>query len=72
MFRAAELMILNKIDLLPYVQFDVERAIAHAREVNPALQVLCLSATRGEGLAGWYDYIRRQAAAQRASALGPT
>jgi hydrogenase nickel incorporation protein HypB len=72
MFRAAELMILNKIDLLPYVQFDVERAIAHAREVNPALKVLCLSATRGEGLAAWYDYIRRQAAAQRAVMLGPT
>jgi hydrogenase nickel incorporation protein HypB len=72
MFRAAALMILNKIDLLPYVQFDLERAIAHAREVNPALEVLCLSATTGEGLGGWYDYIRRQAAAQHTALLGAT
>ncbi len=40
MFRASKLMILNKIDLLPYVKFDVSRSIAYAREVNPAIEVL--------------------------------
>ena len=41
MFRAAEIMILNKIDLLPHVDFDVTRAIANARQVNPAITTLC-------------------------------
>src|SRR5580704_8269823 len=54
MFRAADVVILNKIDLLPYVDFDVEKAVAHARAVNPEITVLQLSARTGEGLAGWY------------------
>jgi hydrogenase nickel incorporation protein HypB len=60
MFRAAELMILNKIDLLPYVQFDEARCLAHARAVNPGLQLLRLSATRGDGLAAWYEWLARE------------
>ncbi|HZS40077.1 MAG TPA: hydrogenase nickel incorporation protein HypB [Polyangia bacterium] len=64
MFRAAELMIVNKIDLLPYVQFDVERCVAHARAVNPRLGVLRLSATRGDGLDGWYDWLKTARAAR--------
>ena len=62
MFKAAELMILNKIDLLPHVDFDVSRAIANAAEVNPAISVLQLSARSGEGLEGWYVWLRREAA----------
>ena len=58
MFHAADLMLLNKIDLLPYLQFDVERCIAYARRVNPRLQVLSVSATSGEGLDDWYAWIR--------------
>ena len=67
MFRAAEIMILNKTDLLPHVDFDVERAIANAREVNPDIAVLRLSASTGEGLDGWYDWLREQRAAARAA-----
>jgi len=57
MFRAASLMLVNKIDLLPYVNFDLDQAIAHARRVNPTLQVLRVSATTGEGFAEWLDWI---------------
>jgi hydrogenase nickel incorporation protein HypB len=60
MFRAAEIMILNKTDLLPHVGFDVSRAIANAREVNPEIVILQVSARSGEGLADWYDWVRQQ------------
>ncbi|MEZ0229817.1 MAG: hydrogenase nickel incorporation protein HypB [Planctomycetota bacterium] len=59
MFRASRLMLLNKIDLLPHVHFDVERCIARAREVNPELEVIPVSATRGDGLDAWYAWLRR-------------
>jgi hydrogenase nickel incorporation protein HypB len=58
MFRAAELMILNKVDLLPYLQFDVEAAIANARRVNPHIRVLQLSATTGAGMEPWLAFLR--------------
>jgi hydrogenase nickel incorporation protein HypB len=57
MFAAATLLLINKTDLLPYVQFDVARCIALARQVNPGLQVLQLSATRGDGLDAWLDWL---------------
>src|SRR5438552_897707 len=60
MFRAAELMVLNKVDLLPYVQFDPEQCITYARQVNPKLEVVSVSATRGDGLGAWYDWLRAQ------------
>lgn len=63
MFRAADLMILNKIDLLPHVDFDVSRAIANATRINPAIITLALSARTNEGLEAWYDWLRREAAA---------
>jgi len=62
MFAAAALLLINKIDLLPYVQFDVARCIRLARQVNPALQVLQLSATRGDGLDAWIDWLLRMPA----------
>jgi hydrogenase nickel incorporation protein HypB len=58
MFRASEVMLLNKIDLLPHVNFDVEKCVGYARQVNPRLKVLQVSATRGDGLADWYDWVR--------------
>jgi hydrogenase nickel incorporation protein HypB len=58
MFRAASLMLLNKIDLLPYVDFDVDAAIAYARRVNPAIRVIRVSATSGEGLGEWLSFLR--------------
>lgn len=57
MFAAASLMILNKTDLLPYVRFDVERCIGYARRVNPKIQVLQLSATGGQGMDAWLQWI---------------
>lgn len=60
MFRAADLMLLTKLDLLPYVSFDLDRAQALARVVNPRLAVLALSARTGEGLSQWYAWIERQ------------
>jgi hydrogenase nickel incorporation protein HypB len=67
MFHAASLMLLNKCDLLPYVDFDVEACIANARRINPRIEVLQLSATSGEGMEGWLEWIthgaRHQAAA---------
>jgi len=67
MFRAASLMLLNKIDLLPYVSFDVELAIEHARRVNPALQVIQVSATTGAGFADWLAWLEAGCAAQRSA-----
>ena len=58
MFRAARVMILNKVDLLPYVRFDVGRCIGYARRVNPAIEVLQLSAETGAGLETWYAWLR--------------
>lgn len=58
MFRAAEIMILNKIDLLPHVEFDVSQAITNARTVNPDITVFQVSARTGEGLADWYGWLR--------------
>jgi hydrogenase nickel incorporation protein HypB len=59
MFAAADLFIINKIDLLPYVDFDVERCLAHARAVRPGLTAIALSAKTGENISAWYDWIRR-------------
>ncbi len=57
MFAAASLMVLNKIDLLPHVSFSVERAIAYARQINPQLQVIEVSANTGEGLDEWLAWL---------------
>ena len=62
MFRAASLLLLNKVDLLPHVSFDVSRFAAAARDVNPRLSVLQVSATRGDGLQSWYGWLRARAA----------
>ena len=59
MFAAATLMVINKIDLLPYVDFDVTRCIDDARRVNPGIEVLQLSATRGDGMPAWLDWLQQ-------------
>ncbi|MFC1673398.1 hydrogenase nickel incorporation protein HypB, partial [Pseudomonadota bacterium] len=63
MFRAAQLMILNKSDLLPYVPFDVDACIANAKRVNPDIEVLQLSALTGDGLDDWYGWLDERRAA---------
>ena len=67
MFAAAELMVLNKVDLLPHLRFDVQRCIDMARRVNPTLQVLQLSATTGEGMGAWLDWLLEWTAPRRDS-----
>jgi hydrogenase nickel incorporation protein HypB len=62
MFRAATLMLMNKCDLLPYVSFSVPRAIEFARRVNPAIEVIEVSATTGAGMDAWLEWIARGAA----------
>lgn len=59
MFAAARLMLLNKMDLLPYVDFDVEQCLDYARRVNPDLHILQLSAQTGDGLEAWLDWVRQ-------------
>ncbi len=58
MFRSAELMLITKIDLLPYMDFDVERAVKSARKVNPRLDVIKVSSKTGEGLDEWVEFIK--------------
>ena len=68
MFRAADLMLLNKCDLLPYLDFDVELALDNARRVNPDIRAIRLSATSGEGMDKWLDWVGagcREAAAAK-------
>ncbi len=60
MFAAASLMLLNKVDLLPYLDFDVERCLAYAREVNPDIEILLVSATKGEGMDHWITWLEAQ------------
>ena len=57
MFHASDLMVLNKIDLLPHVDFDVERVVDFARRIKPEIEVLQLSARTGEGLDAWVEWI---------------
>jgi hydrogenase nickel incorporation protein HypB len=57
MFQAASLLVINKIDLLPYVDFALDRCQAYARQVNPAIEIMTLSAKTGEGLEAWFDWI---------------
>ena len=68
MFAAASVMLLNKVDLLPYLRFDAQRAIEYALRVNPALRVIRSSATTGEGLDEWLAWIEAGLGAARATA----
>jgi hydrogenase nickel incorporation protein HypB len=58
MFRMARYAVLNKIDLLPHVPFDVDLAVRNARAVNPELEFFFTSALTGEGLDAWYEFLR--------------
>jgi hydrogenase nickel incorporation protein HypB len=58
MFLAADLMLLNKVDLLPHLDFDVDRCIGYARRIKPGLKVIQISATKGEGLDAWMDWLQ--------------
>ena len=60
-FRKAELMILSKVDLLPYVPFDPELACRNARRVHPGIEIIETSVTTGVGFARWLDWLRERA-----------
>ncbi|WP_330983922.1 MULTISPECIES: hydrogenase nickel incorporation protein HypB [Enterobacterales] len=60
MFAAASLLLLNKIDLLPYLNFDVEKCLAYARQVNPDIEAILISATSGEGMDQWLNWLEAQ------------
>lgn len=62
MFRAGDVLLVNKIDLLPYVRFDRDRCLTFAREMNPRICTFEVSATRGDGLDAWYGWLRQRAA----------
>jgi len=58
MFNSSTLCIINKIDLLPYVPFDIEKVKANAKKVNHKLEIIDLSCTSGVGLQQWYDWLK--------------
>ena len=60
MFRQADLVLVTKTDLLPYVDFDIRRYAADLRKVSPGAMMLKLSAVTGEGMDSWYDWLRRR------------
>ncbi len=70
MFAASDLMILNKVDLAPYVDFDMDKAEEYARRVNPTIEIIRLSATTGEGFDAWVEWILATRIAARARADG--
>ena len=68
MFAASDLMILNKVDLAPYVDFDMDKAEEYARRVNPTIEIIRLSAKTGEGFDAWVEWILATRIAARARA----
>jgi len=70
MFAASDLMLLNKVDLLPHLDFDVGACLAAARRVNPTIQILCVSARTGAGLQSFYAWMESRAAVANPARLG--
>ncbi len=60
MFQSSQLCIINKIDLLPYLKFDIEALKDHARKVNPNMEFIELSCSSGEGLDQWYSWLKKE------------
>jgi hydrogenase nickel incorporation protein HypB len=57
MFRSAELVLVNKVDLLPHLDFELHRFVANLRDVNPHAELLLLSARTGEGVEAWCNWL---------------
>ena len=68
MFAASSLMLINKIDLVPHLDFDLARTIEYARRVNPRIEVLTVSARTGEGMPAFYAWLAKHTAAMKALA----
>ncbi len=67
MFRAAEVLLINKVDLLPHLRFDLEKCKAYARQVHPDILIFELSCHSGEGMAAWYAWLRDGVAAKQSA-----
>ena len=70
LFNLAKALVLNKIDLLPYVDFDLERARNFATKLNKDLDIFEVSCRKGDGLEGWYNWLRSMRAAKKEGRLG--
>jgi hydrogenase nickel incorporation protein HypB len=68
-YRSIDVVLLNKIDLLPYVTFDVGRFLHGVEVLNPSLQSFQVSCKTGEGLEEWFSWLRREAAGMQAEAV---
>jgi hydrogenase nickel incorporation protein HypB len=66
-FRRARMAVFNKIDLLPYLEYDLDAAVGYARQVNPEIETLFVSAKTGQGMDGWYDFLRARVAGREAA-----
>ena len=60
MFHSSDICLINKIDLLPYLNFDLDKLKSYALQVNPALQFFEVSATTGEGMENWYGWLKKE------------
>jgi hydrogenase nickel incorporation protein HypB len=60
MFRACQVMLISKIDLLPYLQFSIERCVSYARQINPDIRIIPVSAETGEGMDAWYAWLNAE------------
>lgn len=58
MFRSSNIMVINKMDLLPYTDFDIDKVIHNAMSLNPAIEILKTSCRTGEGLDNWSDFVK--------------
>ena len=65
MFRACELVVVNKIDLLPHLEFDLEKLLHNIDQVHPDVEVILLSARTGEGVEAWREWLAAMAARER-------
>jgi hydrogenase nickel incorporation protein HypB len=61
MFRACELVLVNKVDLLPHLEFDLDKFLYHLDAVHPGVERMLVSARTGEGVGEWRDWLRRAA-----------
>ena len=68
MFRACDLVLVNKIDLLPYLDYDLDHFLYHLDQVHPGVERMLVSARTGEGIDAWREWLCRVAAQEQALA----
>lgn len=70
MFRSVDVVLLNKVDLVPHLDVDIATYVDHVRQVNPTTTVLPISARTGEGMTDWFDWVRRFASSSHTAGPG--